>query len=155
MITPKAALTKACFLAACRSAECSRTGAIGHGCTDFSSSEGTVKRTMLGMTVVTSILCATAMPSVAGTGRIDLLGSPAPATVADYTVHIAPETRYVNVKLGDTVKFVAGGKEFTWSFDSENVWAVDLAQIAPAGMLERGVIAYVSPFRRYFGRNDN
>jgi hypothetical protein len=114
-----------------------------------------VKKTMLGLTVVTSILCGTAMPSVAGTGRIDLLGSPAPATAADYTIHIGPDTNYVNVKLGDTVKFVAGGKEFTWSFDTENTWAVDLAQIAPAGMLERGVMAYVSPFRRYFGRNDN
>ena len=114
-----------------------------------------MKKTMLSLTVVTSILCASAMPSIAGTGRIDLLGSPAPATVADYTVRIAPDTRYVNVKLGDTVKFVAGGKEFTWSFDSERAWAVDLAQIAPAGMLERSVVAYVSPFRRYFGRNDN
>jgi hypothetical protein len=114
-----------------------------------------VKKTMLGLTVLSSILCATAMPSFAGTDRSDLLGSPAPARAADYTVHIASDTRYVNVKLGDTVKFVAGGKEFTWIFDSENAWAVDLAEIAPAGMLERGVIAYVSPFRRYFGRSSD
>jgi hypothetical protein len=111
-----------------------------------------VKQTLLGLTVVTAILCATAIPSVAATKRIDLLGSPATSTAADYTVHIAPDTKYVNVKLGDTVRFVAGGKEFTWFFDAENVWAVDLAQIAPTGMLERSFIAYVSPFRRYFGR---
>jgi hypothetical protein len=91
----------------------------------------------------------------AANNRIDLLGTPAPGAAADYTINISANTKYVNVKLGDTVRFVSGNKEFTWSFDAgSTVWAVGLNQIAPAGMLDHRLIAYVSPFRRYFGRDD-
>jgi hypothetical protein len=87
--------------------------------------------------------------------RIDLLGDPAPSAAANYTLTIGPGTKYVNVHLGDVVEFVAGGKTFAWNFDNEYAWAVDLSEIAPAGALDHPVIAYVSAFRRYFGREDS
>lgn len=92
--------------------------------------------------------CAASRPAA-------LSGDPASPSAVDYTIVIQPDTRYVNVKTGDVVSFVAGDKTFAWNFDaSENVWAVDLAQIAPPGVLDHQVTAYISPFRRYFGRSE-
>jgi len=42
------------------------------------------------------------------------LGDPAPAAAANRTIVITPATKYVNVEGGQTVKFVVGGKTFTW-----------------------------------------
>lgn len=113
-----------------------------------------MKQKLLFLMTIAPLLYAT-HDAFAATNCVDLMGTPAPAAAADYTINIASNTKYVNVKLGDTVRFVAGNKEFAWSFNAgDNVWAVDLDQIAPAGMLDHGVTVYVSPFRRYFGRED-
>lgn len=109
-----------------------------------------------------SILSILIMPALSATllscasnQRADLAGDPASPSAADYTIVIHPDTRYVNVKEGDVVSFVAGGKTFAWNFDThENAWALDLAQVAPPGLLDHPVTAYISPFRRYYGRSD-
>ena len=74
-----------------------------------------------------------------------LLGAPMPAAQATRAITIGPQTRYVNVQQGEVVRFVAGGQEFAFKFDSQNVASFDLQRVAPAGMLDHSVMAYVSP----------
>jgi hypothetical protein len=115
-----------------------------------------MKSKLLLSTCAAAVLSIAGCSSMAQSDRVDLLGDPAPLSAAGYTVLITPDIRYVNVKLGDIVRFDAGGQSFAWNFDAQdNVWMVNLNQIAPTGLLDHPVIAYVSPFRRYFGRNDS
>jgi hypothetical protein len=95
--------------------------------------------------VLALTLSLTALSSTATT-RLDLLGDPAPDTAAERTIRITPDTKYVNVTGGQVVKFDVGGKTFTWHFDGpETVWAFDLNQVAPSGLLDHVVTAYISP----------
>jgi hypothetical protein len=103
---------------------------------------------------VTVISIAAFLASCATRAQDNGAGSPAPASAAMYEMEISPGTRYVNVKLNDVVTFVAGGNKFTWYFNDPKYWPVDLNRIAPAGTFDHPVTAYVSPFRRYFGRED-
>lgn len=81
-----------------------------------------------------------------------LLGDPAPVAAATRTIVIAPDTRWVNVTGGDIVKFVAGNKTFAWNFDvGAGTSSFDLNRVAPPGMLDHKVTAYVAPDPRYIG----
>jgi hypothetical protein len=70
---------------------------------------------------------------------------PAQAKAAQVIV-LTDATRYVNVTGGSTVRFVAGDKSFTWSFQNGSAQVVpfDLEQIAPQGFLNHRVTTYVS-----------
>jgi hypothetical protein len=90
--------------------------------------------------LVTLAACSSAAP------RADLLGMPVPASSATQTVTITPDTRYVNVTGGDTVRFVTSNGEFGWAFDVGPTVAVfDLNRVAPPGMLGRELPVYVEP----------
>ncbi|MDB5771644.1 MAG: CzcE family metal-binding protein [Burkholderia sp.] len=96
-------------------------------------------------------LSLTALSSMAATNS-SLLGEAAPATAADRTIAITPNTKYVNVAGGQVVTFDVGGQTFTWDFDgAENASSFDLNQITPAGLLDHTVTAYVSPEPIYMG----
>lgn len=115
-----------------------------------------MKRKTLLLAAITPVLFAAAVPSIAAPPGPDHAGAPAPSSAADYTVNLTPGTKYVNVHKGDTVRFVAGDKQFTWNFNSaDDTWAVGLRDIAPSGMIGRDVTVYVSQFRRGFGREDS
>ena len=75
------------------------------------------------------------------------LGSPVHDARADRTVTLDSSTKWVNVTGGETVKFVAGGKSFSWSFDTYGTAPVfDLDRIAPAGVLSGSTVkVYVAP----------
>jgi hypothetical protein len=103
--------------------------------------------------VVTLAVAATALSSCA-TQNPPLWDDPVPPLAANYTVKITPDTKYVNVKLDDVVAFDIGGRTFAWSFNDPNYWPVDLSKVVPPGVLDHRVIVYISPFRRYFGRDD-
>jgi hypothetical protein len=78
--------------------------------------------------------------------RIDLLGTPAPQEAAARTILIGPDTRHVNVVRNEVIRFNVGGKLFAWSFDGPlQVNSIDLNRVAPPGLLNRPVIAYISP----------
>jgi hypothetical protein len=95
--------------------------------------------------VVALTLSLSALSSMAATPD-ELLGDTAPATAANRTITIAPDTKYVNVQGGQTVKFNVGGQTFTWDFDGpDTVWAFDLNRVTPPGLLDHTVTAYVSP----------
>jgi hypothetical protein len=86
----------------------------------------------------------------------ELLGDPVPAAAAakdaDRTITITPDTKYVNVVGGQTVKFDVGGQTFAWDFNgADTVGSFDLNQVAPPGLLDHAVTAYVSPNPMYEG----
>lgn len=111
-----------------------------------------MKHQYLFSTVISVALSAATLSSFAATPRIDLLGDPAPATAATRTIAITPDTRYVNVTGGDIVNFVVGDKSFAWVFNvGANVSSFDLKRVAPPGVLNKTVMAYVAPDPRYIG----
>jgi hypothetical protein len=102
--------------------------------------------------VLASMLSLSAFSSIAATNNTNLLGDPAPATAADQTITINPDTKYVNVQGGQIVNFDVNGKTFTWNFDgSENIQSFDLNRVVPSGLLDHTVTAYVSPNPLYLG----
>lgn len=83
---------------------------------------------------------------------LNLLGDPAPISAATETIVIRPDTKWVNVTGGDTVKFVVGDKSFAWVFNvASTVSVFDLSRVAPPGVLNQPVDAYISPDPRYIG----
>lgn len=80
--------------------------------------------------------------------RADFLGATAPVSEATRTIVIVADTKYVNVKGGETVKFVVGDKSFAWTFNSP-VSSFDLERTAPPSMLDHKIVAYVAPNARY------
>lgn len=67
-----------------------------------------------------------------------------PAGYAERTVVVGPETRYINVERGDLVKFVVGDKSFSWKFNAPTtISEVNMSEVAPAGMLNHEVKAYI------------
>jgi Heavy-metal resistance protein CzcE len=85
-----------------------------------------------------SMVAAAAVPT-------SLLGGEAMPEEAVRTIVITPDLKYVNVTEGDIVAFVANGKTFAWNFDGPSVSAFDLNRVAPEGMLDHTVTAYVAP----------
>jgi Heavy-metal resistance protein CzcE len=77
---------------------------------------------------------------------VKLLGNQVSPDQATRTIVIKPNTKYVNVTMGDVVKFTANGKSFAWNFDGPpGVDNFKLNRVAPAGMLDRPVTVYISP----------
>jgi hypothetical protein len=117
----------------------------------YAALEFTMKTKSLVPAIVALVLSLTACSSTT-VPRRDLLGGPAPDTAAERTIKIMPDTRYVYVTGGQVVQFDAGGKTFTWHFDGPDiVWAFDLNRVAPSGMLDHVVTAYISPNPLYAG----
>ena len=90
--------------------------------------------------------------------RIDLLGMPVMDTPAmapgQRTIIITTDTRWVIVTSGETVRFVAGTRSFTWNFQtSATIDKFDLNLIAPAGMLPRAITVYVAPNPLYISNS--
>jgi hypothetical protein len=73
-----------------------------------------------------------------------LYGSLSNASEATRTISIGPGTKHVNVTQGDVVKFVVGSREFTYRFDNVSTRTFDLQRVAPAGILDHSVTAYVA-----------
>lgn len=102
------------------------------------------------LTVAILLLCATLPTFASATDYRYLYGDAAPASAANYTIFIRPDTRYVNVQGGDTVNFMAGDRQFAWTFNvARTVWAFDLNDVAPPGLLDHTVRAYISPDPKY------
>jgi hypothetical protein len=72
----------------------------------------------------------------------DLYGEAAEASLAERTIVVTPSTKFVNVKHGEVVKIVAGGKEFAWEFDGIEQ-PFELAKIAPQGAIDHNVRVYI------------
>jgi hypothetical protein len=111
-----------------------------------------MKLKLLFPSVLLAILSAASLTATGAEPRIDLLGEPAPDSSASRTIVINPDTTSVHVTGGDIVKFIAGDKTFTWNFDGPlSVTRVRLNRVAPAGVFDHEVSAYVSPNPMYLG----
>jgi hypothetical protein len=118
----------------------------------FFSSEVRMKPRSLFLSILALALLASCASRSDYAPRLDLLGDPAPVEGATQTIVISPDTKWVNVTGGDTVKFIVGDKAFAWSFSGpQSVSSFALNHVAPAGILNREVIAYVAPDPRYVG----
>jgi Heavy-metal resistance protein CzcE len=105
-------------------------------------------------------LSAASLSAGASMKPTDLLGEPAAApsleravftAVADRTISVTGDTKWVNVKHYEVIRFVSNGREFTWYFDGlAQPRPFDLAQIAPAGFVNHSVTVYVAPSERDF-----
>jgi Heavy-metal resistance protein CzcE len=105
-------------------------------------------------------LSAASLSAGASMKPTDLLGEPAAApsleravftAVADRTISVTGDTKWVNVKHYEVIRFVSNGREFTWYFDGlAQPRPFDLAQIAPAGFVNHSVTVYVAPTERDF-----
>jgi len=105
-------------------------------------------------------LSAASLSAVAALKPADLFGEPvrAPSTeraiitaVADRTIAITDETKWVNVNHFEVIRFVSNGREFAWYFDGvAQPRPFDLTQIAPAGFVGHSVTVYVSLSERDF-----
>jgi len=84
----------------------------------------------------------------------DLFGEPAvtPSSeraivtaIADRTIALTGDTKWVNVNHYDVVQFASNGSEFTWSFDGmAGPHSFDLSEIAPADFVNHRVTVYVA-----------
>jgi hypothetical protein len=69
--------------------------------------------------------------------------------VADRTITVTGDTKWVNVNRYEVVQFASNGREFTWSFDGvAQPRAFDPSEITPEGFVNRGVTVYVAPSDR-------
>lgn len=83
---------------------------------------------------------------------VAFLGDPAPLNAATETIAIRPDTKWVNVTGGDIVRFDVGEKSFAWTFNvASGISTFDLRRVAPPGMLDHRVDAYVAPDPKYMG----
>ena len=72
-------------------------------------------------------------------------------TPVDQVIVVSDATRHVNVTGGSTVRFVVGDRSFTWNFQNGTAHVVpfDLQLIAPQGVLNHPVTAYVADSAAY------
>lgn len=104
-------------------------------------------KTKLLLPILTATVFAAAGSAGAAPLQSELRGVPAPEqAAADRVVVVTDATRYVNVTGGSTVRFVVGDRSFVWNFQNGNahVRPFDLQQIAPEGLLNHPVKAYVA-----------
>ncbi|HEV7914189.1 MAG TPA: CzcE family metal-binding protein [Albitalea sp.] len=97
----------------------------------------------LSIVILSSVMLASAAAAGAAV-PVKLLGDPATSAQAQRTIVITPETRYVNVTEGEVVTFVENGQAFTWDFDSGAISSFALNRVAPDGVLDHPVTAYVA-----------
>lgn len=104
------------------------------------------KLLLLGISAALISGCA----ATAVTGPADALGARADARQATREVVITPQTRWINVESGETVRFsAAGGESVIWYFDTPS-WAIGrLGDIAPKLAQGRDIKIYVAMPRLY------
>ena len=91
------------------------------------------------------ILTSTCLSAFADQSHSTLLGDPAAPSAAVRTIVIGQGTGYVNVTRGEVVKFVVGDKTFAWDFNGpSNIAVIDLNAVAPSGVLDHAVKAYIA-----------
>jgi hypothetical protein len=116
--------------------------AAGNAVPGRHSLEMKMKRLSLAFATIALLLSACAEMPI----PTDILGAAVPPDAASRTITIGPQTRYVNVAYGDTVRFVVDGHAFGYKFDGAwEVTSFDLRQVAPAGLLDHRVEAYIAP----------
>jgi len=103
-----------------------------------------MKQKLLLASILTLALSAIGLSSFGDDNDAGMLGTSAEPSVASRTITITPNTNYVNVTSGETIKFVVGDKTFAWRFNGPSRHSeIDLNKIAPAGVLDHTVKVYI------------
>ena len=102
--------------------------------------------TVIAMTLGSLNLSASAFTPGSSIGQV------VPLSGAMRTIPIDAKTKYVNVTAHETVEFVVNGNAFAINFSGSSATTFafvpsvfDLAQLAPAGVLDHKVTVYVAP----------
>lgn len=76
-----------------------------------------------------------------------LVGDASTPAMATQTVVLTPTTDTVNVDWGQTVDFKLNNQQFAFDFDGvREASRINLQRVAPAGLLDHPVYAYVQDF---------
>jgi Heavy-metal resistance protein CzcE len=102
--------------------------------------------------IFSMLLASTLIACVTGAPPVDFYGMAAEPVAAMRTIVIGPDTQHVNVEGGEIIRFVSGSNEFGWHFlVAASVSSFSLNLVAPPGLLDHQVRAYVSPDPKYTG----
>jgi heavy-metal resistance protein CzcE len=119
--------------------------------TKFWKMENAMKPKLVAPTVIAMTLGFVNLSASAFTPSSPM-GEVAPLSAAKRTIQIDAKTRYVNVTANETVRFEANGHAFALRFRGSPATTFafvpsvfDLSQVAPAGVLDHKVTAYVAP----------
>ena len=76
---------------------------------------------------------------------VEQYGSTIPTAAATRQITLTPDTKWVNVKYGESVNFMAEGKPFAWNFLTlRSETSFDLATIAPKDINAQQIRVYVA-----------
>jgi hypothetical protein len=110
-----------------------------------------MKRKLIALTVIAITLGFLNMSASAFTSGSPM-GEIVPLSGAMRTIPIDAKTKYVNVTAHETVRFVVNDNAFAINFSGSSATTFafvpsvfDLAQLAPAGVLDHKVTVYVAP----------
>ena len=95
-------------------------------------------------TSLVSIVLAAGLAALAQDASDVSLGTPAQSSQAQRTITIGADTKHVNVRRDEIIKFVAGEVVFAWKFDGQLAKPFNLQQLAPSGALANPVTVYVT-----------
>ena len=74
------------------------------------------------------------------------------SVAATRAVAIFPQTRAINVIGGEIIRFDVGTTSFAWHFDGPvDLTSFELQLVAPPGVLDHSVVAYIQPNTLYIG----
>ena len=90
------------------------------------------------------VVASTALLAHAQDSQALLLGHTVPASFTERTITLNSDTKWVNVRAGESVRFLIGEGEFGWKFDGVSTQPFDLRLAAPAGSLNKAVTVYVT-----------
>ena len=100
---------------------------------------------LLAFAAVSSAMLAFSAHAAGPTGTAADYGTSVAASTDARQITISPQTKWVNVTDGETVKFDVNGKTFAWNVNTfSNDSEFDLAKIAPAGTQVNDVRVYVA-----------
>ncbi|MGV8893199.1 MAG: CzcE family metal-binding protein [Burkholderiaceae bacterium] len=76
---------------------------------------------------------------------VDVYGNAVPVEAATRQIALTPNTQWINVKHGESINFVTGGKSFAWNFYTlRGETSFDLAAIAPKDINVQQIQVYVA-----------
>ncbi len=100
-----------------------------------------MRQYLIAATVALALASIPAMSRAQSTGFV--LGSAIAPAQAERSIVIGPDTRWANVQQGESIRFVAGQREFAWRFDG-SAMSFDLLRVAPTDFLSRSLRVYVA-----------
>jgi len=107
---------------------------------------------ILHSTVFAALVLTCAVPASWAETPPFRLGGAVDASQAERTITIRSETRWANVRHGESIRFLSGQQALVWKFDG-SARSFDLRRVAPAGFLDRPITVYVASERN--GRSAN